>query len=333
MTFTLPRRWLTALVSAGSSLAIVLMTTVAVLAPLDAEARRLGGGRSQGMQRTLPKQNNVDRTQNGTPAQQAPGNSAAAAPVAGGAAAAAAPRRSWMGPIAGLAAGLGIAALMSHLGLSEAFGNFLMIALLAVAAIFLVRFLMRRMAPPAAARPDGLRMAGAGAHGGSAGFGVTPPGGALQRNAYSPGVTPAAGSLAGQTGGSAPQGFGSIPADFDSEGFERIAKMIFIRLQAANDTGDLNDLRSFTTPEMYAAIRLDLQERAPGEQHTDVLKVEAEVLDVAQEADRQVVSVRFSGLVREEREAAASDFDEVWHLVKPNDDSRSWAIAGIQQQH
>ncbi len=108
--------------------------------------------------------------------------------------------------------------------------------------------------------------------------------------------------------------------------------MIFIRMQTANDSGDLNDLRNFTTPEMFASIRLDLQERGNATQNTDVLKVDAEVLEVAEEADRQVVSVRFHGLVREEREAAGSDFDEIWHLVKPNDDSRSWAIAGIQQR-
>jgi len=27
----------------------------------------------------------------------------------------------------------------------------------------------------------------------------------------------------------------------------------------------------------------------------------------------------------------AAPFDEVWHLVKPVDGSREWAIAGIQQ--
>ena len=107
--------------------------------------------------------------------------------------------------------------------------------------------------------------------------------------------------------------------------------MIFIRLQAANDAGDLNDLRAFTTPEMFAAVKLDLQERGPTAQRTDVVRVDAEVLDVASEADRQVVSVRFHGLIREQIDGVAEPFDEVWHLVKPADGSREWAIAGIQQ--
>ena len=63
----------------------------------------------------------------------------------------------------------------------------------------------------------------------------------------------------------------------------------------------------------------------------DVVQIDAEVLDVAEESDRQVVSVRFHGLIRELREGGAMPFDEVWHLVKPLDGSREWAIAGIQQ--
>lgn len=125
----------------------------------------------------------------------------------------------------------------------------------------------------------------------------------------------------------------ALPADFDAAGFERLAKQIFIRLQAANDTADLNDLRAFTTPELFASLRLDLQERGETSQQTDVLKIDAEVLDLAREDGRQVVSVRFHGLVRELSDAAATDFDEVWHLVKPDDDSRPWAIAGIEQRH
>jgi predicted lipid-binding transport protein (Tim44 family) len=120
-----------------------------------------------------------------------------------------------------------------------------------------------------------------------------------------------------------------VPAAFDSEGFTRTAKMIFIRLQAANDTADLDDLRRFTTPELFAAIRLEIQERG-AVQTTDVLKVDAEVLDVANEDERQVVSVRFKGQVVEEKGAQPVEINEIWHLVKPLDDSRPWAIAGIE---
>lgn len=306
-----------------------LLTAVAVLvasvslAPTDADARRLGGGGSAGMQRSLPSQS-PPMAAPARPAQTAP---AAAPATAGTPAAAAAPRRSWLGPIAGLAAGLGLAALMSHLGFGAEFANILMIVLLGVVAIVAIRFLLRRFGPasssPAMKTPDGMQFRDTGTTWQNP---VTPPASSAPLGS-SAGVGTA---IAAPSTTSPVRGRASIPADFDTAGFERIAKMIFIRLQAANDAGDLNDLRTFTTPELFASIRLDLQDRAASQQ-TDVVKVDAEVLDVTTEAERQLVSVRFHGLIREERDGVAAPFDEVWHLVRPVDGSREWAIAGIQQ--
>ena len=323
----------------------LVIALVAVAVPSVSEAKRLGGGKSTGMQRDMPARTAPDSppAKPAAPAQQAAPATAGAAPAAAGAAAA--PKRSWMGPIAGLAAGLGIAALMSHLGLGEAFGNFLMMALLAVAGIALVMFLLRRFGPQS--RTPSLSAAGAA--------GVNPAAGGAQvawpqqaQNTERRGFdAPQAAAPAGA--GSAAASFepaavapeaapaertvarAFVPAAFDSETFARTAKMIFIRMQAANDTADLDDLRRFTTPELFASLRLDLQERGPLAQHTDVVKVDTEVLDVSDEGGSQVVSVRFRGEVVEEKGATPTPFNEVWHLVKPHDDSRPWAIAGIEQ--
>ena len=273
----------------------------------EAEAKRLGGGGSTGLRRPVPTQRTPDAppAQPTQPAQQAvtPNNAGATA------APAPAPRRSWLGPIAGLAAGLGLAALMSHLGLGAEFGSILVMVLMGLLGVMLVRFVMNRMRGNAQA-PQGLQYAGAGWQG-APGAGASMP---------MSGAAPAALASA------AP-----IPAGFDAAGFERAAKMIFIRMQAANDANDLEDLRQFSTPEMFAAFRLELQDRGNKKQQTDVVKLEAQVLDVAEEASRQIVSVRFHGLIREEVGAPAEPFDEVWHLVKPTDGSREWAIAGIEQ--
>ncbi len=315
----------------------LLVAVTAAFTPLSADAKRLGGGSSSGMQRNMPAKSAPDAV----PAK--PATPAAAAAPGAAAAPAAAAKRSWMGPIAGLAAGLGIAALMSHLGMGEAMGNFLMMALLAVVAVVAIRFLMKRFAG-GGARPA---FAGAGASAGSGSMfgslqGASNAPGAVPNNSMFRSAEPALGSPSASAGSSAfaPAALSTavatqnhVPADFDTAGFERIAKMIFIRMQTANDAADLNDLRNFTTPEMFASIRLELQERGASAQQTDVVKVDAQVLDVAQEAERQIVSVRFHGLIREEKDGAAADFDEVWHLVKPLDDSRSWAIAGIEQRH
>ena len=344
-----------------------LVVALATTAPIVSEAKRLGSGKSQGMQRSAPAQ---PAPQTPPPKQAAPQQTApppAAAPATAGAtaAAAAAPaKRSWMGPIAGLAAGLGLAALMSHLGMGEAFANFLMLALLAVAAVFVIAFLMRRFGRGARQEPA-LATAGAPASASPSGWSpqaepalnkapaLEPaPAMGAQRSAFTPAAADV--SVTGQPlrplGGTGEAASGTtielpapvtaeagapkaleLPEGFDLPAFERVAKMIFIRLQAANDARDLDDLRQFTTPEMFAAIRLELQDRGAASQQTDVEKVDAQVVDYAVEDGKQIVSVRFQGLVREEVGADAVAFDEVWHLVKPEGDSGTWAIAGIQQ--
>jgi len=309
--------------------AAVVVASALAVAPSVSDAKRFGGGSSSGMQRNMP---------NSTPAKPAAPQQAAPAAAPTGAAAPAAAKRSWMGPIAGLAAGLGIAALMSHLGLGEAFGNFLMLALLAVVAVVAIRFLMRRFGGNAAMPAPGAQ------RGELAAAGVPPAAPVWSKPAEAPvmartqdsGAAPALVSADGSTrlaplGSGAAAAPANLPADFDAEGFGRLAKMIFIRMQAANDTGDLNDLRSFTTPEMFAVAKMELQDRAGKGQTTDVVHVDAEVLDLAKEGERQVVSVRFHGQIREDIGAPVEDFDEIWHLVRWGDDG-SWAIAGIQQR-
>ena len=111
----------------------------------------------------------------------------------------------------------------------------------------------------------------------------------------------------------------------------RNAKVSFIRLQAANDVGNLDDIREFTTPEMFAEISLNLADRGKAVQETEVVTIDAEVLEVAEEATRYIVSLRFRGLIREDKDAAAEPIDEVWHMVKPRDGKGGWVVAGIQQ--
>ena len=245
--------------------------------------------------------------------QQAPRQPAATQTPASAATPAAAPKRSWMGPVAGLAAGLGLAALFSHLGLGEEMASFMMILLLAVAAFFIFRLLFRRGGN--AQQGQNLQYAGASAASGAA----TP----LR-------PAPAAAPMSG-AGTSASGLDKAIAEGFDVQGFARQAKLNFIRLQAANDTGNLDDLREFTTPEVFAEICMQLNERRGSEQRTDVVELNADVIDVAEEDNRYIVSVRFNGLLREEEGAAPASFDEIWHLTKPVSGSGGWLIAGIQQ--
>jgi len=200
----------------------------------------------------------------------------------------------WLGPLAGLAIGAGLGGGM---------GSILMMILAGVAIMFVISMFRRRQQPA-------LQYAGAGA----------PYGGTQQ---------PAAQPLSG--GAASPSVSGNIPADFPVESFLRNSKTSFIRLQAANDRKDLNDIREYTTPEMFAEISMQLQERDNTPQKTDVVSVNAELLEVNNENDFAIASVRMSGQLRENN-GAPDSFDEIWHVQKNLKDEKSvWLLAGIQQ--
>ena len=300
---------------------IATIFTVAALSlslvALDAEAaRRLGNGRSTGMQRqSISPQKPA--TPPATPAQNAAANpspmqSAPTAPPPS-----AQPKRSWMGPLAGLAAGLGLAALASHFGFGQGLANMMLIGLLVLAVIAVVGSVMRR-------RATAMQPAAAGAPWQSAP--VAMPEATPQRAAF----TPAAPIAGGVAAAAVAQG-ANVPADFDSEGFLRQAKVSFLRLQAANDARNLDDIREFTTPEMFGEIKAAIMERGNTTQETDVAELNAQVLDVAEEADRHIVSVRFIGTARMDRAAEVEAIDEIWHIVKPTTGNQGWMLAGIQQ--
>ncbi|MCX8017036.1 MAG: Tim44-like domain-containing protein [Rhodocyclaceae bacterium] len=277
----------------------------------DAQAKRLGGGKSVGMQRQVeaPK---APAAPAAAPAPSAPTAAMPAKPAS--AAPQATPARSWLGPVAGLAAGLGLAALASHFGFGEELASFMLMALIAFAVLAVVGFFLRKRA---LAQQPAL----AGNAGGHFRSGDDEPV-ASRFEAMRPTVG------AGMT---APAATGRVPADFDVAGFVRSAKVNYIRLQAANDAGNLDDLRAFTTPEMFAELKMDLAERGSAKQETDVIDLDAEVLEVVEEGNRYIASVRFTGHIREEKHGPVESVDEIWHLVKPRDGSGGWLLAGMQQ--
>jgi predicted lipid-binding transport protein (Tim44 family) len=268
----------------------------------DAEAKRIGGGKTSGISRdsSVMKREAI-------PAKPAAAPTAAAPAAAAPAAAAQSGMSRWMGPLAGLAAGIGLAALFSHLGMGEAMGNIVMMLLLGLAVAFAVRWFLKKR-QPASAQPA-MQYAGM-------------PAGMEAPRASEPFIPASSGGTAAAA---------NVPADFDVDSFLRQAKLNFIRLQAANDRGDMEDIRQFCSPEMAAEIQMQFQERNQLAQETDVMQLDAALLDVSTDVSQAMASVRFSGLIREEAGAAAEAFSEVWHLSKPLDGSRGWSIAGIQQ--
>jgi predicted lipid-binding transport protein (Tim44 family) len=331
-----------------ATLTLTLFTIVSLgfMSEVDAK-KRFGGGKSSGMQKESVKRDPTPPPANAAPVA-APGQ--AAAPAAAGATAAAAAKPAGMGrflgPIAGLAAG-GLLAAMFMGGAFDGikFFDILLMIGLAAAAFFLVRMFMRKKM--AAANPMGtlgnepntMQYQGAGGA-----YNPTAPAPTeTPRAAYSPTqpttgrvATPEIGSRL-MTANATPEIINEvtanprIPADFDVAPFERHSKAAFIRLQAANDAKDIDDIRDFTTPEMFGEIALQFQERGVATQKTEVVSVDARVIEVVIENQKAVASVRYTGVIREDGESAEG-FDEVWHVIKDlSDTNAAWKLAGIQQ--
>ncbi len=260
-------------------------------------AKRLGGGKSMGTQRNMTQQAapkapaQQQAQQPGAPAQQP---AAAAAPAG----------NKWLGPLAGLAMGAGLMALFMNNGIAGALSGLLLAAAIAGVALLAFRALRGRSAQAP------LQYAGQ-------------QGQAAPEPQFNSGGSAAPQSVAATVG--------RWPADFNATEFIRHARLNFVRLQEAHDARDSTALADFLTADLLADVQAQWQVEGPAQGKTDVVTLESEVLDVVSEGLLHVVSVRFSGLIREDGAAEAQPFAEIWHLEKPVRGSTGWLVSGIQQ--
>ncbi len=330
-------RVLSALILVGATVA---MTTVSY----DAYAKRLGGGGSSGRQSS-----NVMQRQATPPAGSPNQASNAAAPAAAGATAGAAAGAArsgasrWLGPVAGIAAGLGLAALFSSMGMGGALAEFmssmLLIALLAFVGIWLFRK-FRNSGNKSGNQPAFQGVGGNGNVNRTNGF--DPIGDRRAASAAQPmqresnaayggaAVPPAANGLPAGTAEVAASAAWAIPADFDTAGFLQHAKKHFVEMQKIWDRGDVEALREFTTDDMMTELSGQIAQRGGAANVTEIVLLNAELLGIETLSDGYLASVRFSGMLREEAGAEANRFEEVWNLYKPTQGG-GWLLAGLQQ--
>ncbi|AKZ61588.1 membrane protein [Herbaspirillum hiltneri N3] len=315
---------------------LMLAVTAMTVAMSGAEAKRLGGGGSFGKQSS-----NYTRQVPSAPAQS-PSNVAPAKPAAPAAAPQSVPPKPaspWKGILGGALLGLGLGALLSHFGLGGAMASMLstilMVALLAFVAMFLFRMFTRKNGGNSGAagnngftpQPAYASAPELAVHTPEIGSRIEPVG--LQAPASLQGSNEFGSSAAAAA--NAPIIPWGIPADFDVAGFVRNGKTYFIRLQAAWDKGDINDIREFTTPEMFGELRLQLQERGNAANNTDVVQIDGELLGIETLEHDYLATIKFTGLIKEAPDASAEPFAEIWNLSKPVNGTGGWVLAGIQQ--
>lgn len=310
-------------------LAVMLVCASLASLPMDADAaRRFGGGGSVG--RAAP-----------TFSQKAPAPAPAAAPrpsaqpQQGAASRNAAQTPSAQRPsmmrsiLTGLAAGLGISALLSMLGFGGGGLANLLTGLLLVGAIVLaVSFFLRRRRASRVVYSDAA----------PSWRNEEQP----QQNAWRQEVPPSGEETV--RGGSVMDEFSRdsvrraheaqdagvadvTPDDFDREGFLKVARENYIEFQKAWDTGHVTKLSSFVTDDLFIKVTHELAARGDVDYETKIIDLHNELVGIAQQGDDYVAVVHFSGKLDISGEEERVDDD--WVLVKPVNGTRGWLLAGI----
>ena len=302
------------------------LTMLSLSATADA-ARRFGGGLSFGrsapaLQRTAPApkpalnqpkaaQQNQQRPQQAAPAQAAPK-----------------PASPMRGMLMGLAAALGITALAHALGLGEAFTQFLMIALCAMVAFWVIRLLMSFLLAK--------RMAGAA---GAAGatyqrqqrYEEPVRAEPVQAQTFGTQQAPMAGSVLDEMNkGTFEQKTMPLPEGFDVEAFLSVAEKNFVKMQKAWDTGNVTALSEFTSDDVFLAVTHQLRERGAQDYTTEIVTLKSDFRGIVQDGDEYLAGVHFDGTLNVNGEAER--VDETWILAKPVNGKGGWLLSGIHQE-
>ena len=307
------------------------LTAALLVAPLAAEAKRAGGGKSHGMSRQAAPTQSYQQPRQATPAQQptAPATAPAkSGPGVGGMVAAG---------VAGAAIGAVAAnALADDNSASQAqaqeekggIPSWIWILLAAAVAFFIFRKMgaKKKVAPNPYAPNNGSTQAPFGQQ-------AAPRTSNDNSNIFGQSV----GGSAAAPQNNAPFGAAytnsgsQLPDGTEPAAFLRIARQRFNHIQSMNTASNISEIQRYLTPDLYQSMYQDIIVN----QDQDVAEfsnLNAMVADSATENGQYVVSVRFTGTVSEDLNSLPQPFAEVWHFVKPAGSTQDWLVAGIQQE-
>lgn len=272
-----------------SSLLILLLSFGLTLN--EASAKRFGGGKSFGVQRSQSSLFNQNKSTNAASLNQKPGTGS-----------------KWGGMMGGMLGGLLIGGLLTSLFMGNGLGTGLITWLILGAALFfLISFVRKRMQPAAYQSAQGNPF--------------------TQHNSNPLNNFTQAFTNNGNNGGGSAS---DVPEGFNTDAFLRQAKVLFIRLQTAYDQKNIEDLKAFTAPEIFAEIQMQLDERGNAANKTEVYNLEADLLDASKQSYSTIASVRFTGSVKE-NDDPVSPLDEIWHF-RQFEANGEWVVGGIQQE-
>jgi predicted lipid-binding transport protein (Tim44 family) len=126
--------------------------------------------------------------------------------------------------------------------------------------------------------------------------------------------------------------------EINEKHFLDAARDIYMRMQKAWDSGDIDDIREFCTAEIADRISHDMQ--ATEKNRTEVATLNAEIADSWIESDLEWVAVNYTAMLREQTlddngspiEDETTEVNEIWIFQhNPQSENPTWYLAGIQQ--
>lgn len=296
-------------------LASFLVVGLTLISMGEADAKRLGGGRSFGSRPSYSEPYRAPSGMNPAAPSQQPGaqatqrNPATAMPGQ-------TPRRNGL---MGMLGGLAIGGLLGSLLFGHGFQGLNLLDMLIFAGIAYVLFrLFAARRPQPTATPAG-------------GYGPEPVADAAAYRRESVGTSGFDTDLLfgrGQGPAAVPV---SLPADFDQAAFLAGAKAAYGRMQQAWDQGDLAELRALSTDKMFGELQEQVRQRGSASSRTELESVDLRILAVRDVGPGREASVLFDVMMREDGSELAR-VREVWHFVRPRGSKQpTWFLDGVQQ--
>lgn len=135
-----------------------------------------------------------------------------------------------------------------------------------------------------------------------------------------------------QIGGgfAAPQVPLNLPEGFDLTAFLIGARDHYRTLQKAWNTNDFSIISEYVTPALQQELQAE-RNSYTGDQHTEVLFVDAELVHADHDSRYAEVSLKFTGRYRDSHEGVEEDIHDIWHLQRDLEEAGApWVIIGIE---
>ncbi len=121
-----------------------------------------------------------------------------------------------------------------------------------------------------------------------------------------------------------------MPDGVEAVYFLRQVKGMFLHIQSMNNRDNLAEVEKYMTSQLYQELKDSIANNGAV---ADFTNLDCQLLDSAVEGNNQLVaSVKFFGLVSDEPNQAPQPFSEIWNFVKSDLTYGKWLVAGIQQE-